>query len=184
MANSKYNWGKLKLDFFESDFTDVKTFLIEKCSFTKRQLNSNNTAVKTKGWAKEKKNIFNDSFKRARKNMVQSVKPYIEKYLMTLMEAKTCTINSLMERLYQDIAIDSPDRLSMKISDIKIILEMIKNELGEPIKVQKNQNENLDINVLMDQIQKSDEPVDQRKLEREIYGDREVIEIEIDGVKM
>lgn len=61
MAVKKYDWLKLKQDFFESEFDDVKWFLREKwVNYTTWWI-----AKQTKWWTKEKQKIGEKAFDKA-----------------------------------------------------------------------------------------------------------------------
>lgn len=186
MPKSKHNWDKLKLEFFQSDFSEVKPFLIQKGVLRKGQKYGSNTAVKTKGWGKEKRTLFENAFKVVKKDMTNEIKPYIKEYLISFIEAKILCINGLIERMGHDMNFNNPNRLSMKVTDLRSILEIIKTELGEPIKIaDKGQvKPDIDLNKLIERIEKSDEPFDPLKNEKELYGEpTDLPEIYIDGVK-
>ena len=69
---AKYNWVKMKREFFESDFQDVAPFLLAKYKINTVQ--SSQSRERTKGWADEKREISEQLKIQAVKNFQSNLK--------------------------------------------------------------------------------------------------------------
>lgn len=118
----KYNWGKLKNDYLVSNTQDVSTFIKQRLG--KDTANDSNIANQTKGWKKEKEDLWNQS----RNYIKNRIKNDYEIARQELIQQKWKTI---------DIIIQRRDK-ARSISELNKVLEVLKRELGEPLKIDQN----------------------------------------------
>ena len=129
MAKQKYDWAKLKLEFFESDIDDVKSFL----SQIWINLNWWWIAKQTKGRWKDKierkDNAVKKALEKKQKEMMKSLEVPIEK----LLQGKKDAIESLLEDIVKK-------KWKLNASDKIKILNALKTELWEPTTIAKSDN--------------------------------------------
>lgn len=128
MAKKKYDWAKLKLEFFQSDFDDVKWFL----SGLWVDYNSR-TALHVKWWAKEKQEFKQKITEKALENAFKKQAKELEIPMDQLSKAKKNAvikaINVMME-----------DKLSM--ADSERIIRILRTEMWLPNTYSRNENIN------------------------------------------
>lgn len=133
---AKYNWHKLKLDYYESPIMEVKGFF-ESLSHTY----TSHTKLKTRWWGEDKK-IFIKNYKNKAEDeltekMVEIYQPSVEEIsqvyrsVMTIIRAKTIEWNQKI-RKDEKWNIIVPD--DIKISDVIAVWELIRTERGLPTK--------------------------------------------------
>lgn len=128
MAKKIYDWTQLKLDFFASDYDDVKGFMAELWS-----LYDWNCRKQTKWRAKEKeeykKKILDKALERRMKEEAKKLEVPIE----ALMKWKKEAIESLLEDIVKK-------KWKLNASDKIKILNALKTELWEPTTIAKSDN--------------------------------------------
>ena len=129
MAKQKYNWYKLKLEFFQSDFDDVKWFLSELwVNYTTGWI-----AKQTRWWTKEKQEYNQKITEKALQNALKKQAKDLEIPMDQLAKAKKNAvikaINVMME-----------DKLSM--TDSERIIRILRTEMWLPNTYSRNENIN------------------------------------------
>ena len=127
MAKLKYDWAKLKLEFFQSDFDDVESFLNHKW------ITLNVNRKWTKWWAKEKQEFKQKITQKALENALKKQAKELEIPMDQLSKAKKNAvikaINVMME-----------DKLSM--ADSERIIRILRTEMWLPNTYSRNENIN------------------------------------------
>ena len=127
MAKKKYDWAKLKLEFFQSDFDDVKSFLNTKWMLWKV------SSRWTNWWAKEKQDFKQKITQKALENALKKQAKELEIPMDQLSKAKKNAvikaINVMME-----------DKLSM--ADSERIIRILRTEMWLPNTYSRNENIN------------------------------------------
>lgn len=127
MAKQKYDWYKLKLEFFQSDFDDVKSFLNTKWMLWKV------SSRWTNWWAKEKQDFKQKITQKALENALKKQAKELEIPMDQLSKAKKNAvikaINVMME-----------DKLSM--ADSERIIRILRTEMWLPNTYSRNENIN------------------------------------------
>ena len=127
MAKKKYDWAKLKLEFFQSDFDDVKSFLNTKWMLWKV------SSRWTNWWAKEKQDFKQKITEKALQNALKKQAKDLEIPMDQLAKAKKNAvikaINVMME-----------DKLSM--TDSERIIRILRTEMWLPNTYSRNENIN------------------------------------------
>ena len=127
MAKLKYDWAKLKLEFFQSDFDDVKSFLNTKWMLWKV------SSRWTNWWAKEKQDFKQKITQKALENALKKQAKELEIPMDQLSKAKKNAvikaINVMME-----------DKLSM--ADSERIIRILRTEMWLPNTYSRNENIN------------------------------------------
>lgn len=143
-GKQKYDWAALQREFIEGPWREVTEFLRHKAIPRHRHI-----AVKTKGWAEEKKRTEQQAYEEAKKRLVhrraeiittmdehildiaQALLPFLKLYL-----AKVTTMTADEIRMIQ------PEQLRAILtpSEIKTIWEMIMVRLGLPTSISKSEN--------------------------------------------
>ena len=128
MAKKKYDWAKLKLEFFQSDFDEIKSF------FTDKWLTYNSEIRKRTNWWTEAKQDFKQKItQRALENALKKQAKELEIPMDQLSKAKKNAvikaINVMME-----------DKLSM--ADSERIIRILRTEMWLPNTYSRNENIN------------------------------------------
>ena len=135
---TKYDRPALKLEFFESDFDDVYSFIKTRLN----QKTDKNTQIKnrTKGRAKEKQERKEKILEKALAKKQNELAKKLEISVDELLQAKRTVIDLLQVKLKQSLQkID--DWWSITMRDLETIWRMTKTELWEPTVVSKNEND-------------------------------------------
>jgi len=134
MPKQKRDWNKVKLEFIQSDFDEVKQFMQDKYNIYNWEI-AKNTKGRTKDKVERKKKILEKALEKSAKKQADSLELTIE----FLKKAKK---NALIKIAKQ---ITTNDLMSVK--DLVRWLWTIKTELWEPTKITKNENMNKEENV-------------------------------------
>lgn len=133
----KYNWDKLKLDYFSSPVMEVKDFFQYQYSTY-----SGHIKQKTIGWRKEKDGIIKHCSKLAKQEIQEELKELYKTSSIELSKMHETTMILFKSKLFnlaQNVSKDEkgniilPENLNLK--ELKIIWEIVKTELWEPIKI-------------------------------------------------
>ena len=127
MPKQKYDYKQLKIDYFQSDYEDVKGFM----ESIWRSYDWN-CRKQTRGWGKEKQ-AYKDKIlaKALEKNALKQANE-LEVPIDTLKKAKKKAIIKIINYLNKEL---NP-------SDMEKVVKMIKTELWEPTTYSKNENMN------------------------------------------
>ena len=118
----KYNWLKLKNDYLMSDIQDVSVFIKQRLG--KDTAKDNNIAKQTKGWKSEKEDLW----KRSQDYISDRIKNDYEVAREELIYQKWKTI---------DLIIKNREKVR-SVTDLGKVLDIIKRELGEPLKIDQS----------------------------------------------
>lgn len=135
MAKQKHDYNNLKLEFFESDFDEVKSFLSGKWVVynTKRWEN-------TRWWTKEKKERKEKIVEKALARKQDELAKKLEIPIEHLLETKKATIQLMRKKLKY---ISELEKLwDIDLNDLEKIWRIAKTELWEPTTVSNNTNNN------------------------------------------
>lgn len=125
---TKYNRTALKLEFFQSDYDEVESYLSQK--WIKR--NWWGIAKQTKGRAKEKQEYKNNILQKALEKKAKEEAKNLEVSVDQLKQAKKTVIWLLMKKLKEVI-----EWGDINVAEQEKILKMIKTELWEPTNISK-----------------------------------------------
>ena len=128
MPKQKRDYSAIKLEFFQSEFDEVKAFITDKWLI----YNSERTK-RTKWRTKEKQEMKTKIVQKAVQKNINKRADKIEIPVEALQESKVKFLWKIMEMW-------DMEKLSMK--DLALWLEKIKTELGEPEHVSANYNMN------------------------------------------
>ena len=126
--NLKYDWPALKLEFFESDFDDVYSFIKTRLN----QETDKNTQIKnrTKGRAKEKAERKEKVLEKALAKKQNELAKKVEISVDELLQAKRDIVDLLkvkLEEYFNDL--DENGKSKINVKDLKTLREMTKTEL-------------------------------------------------------
>ncbi|MDD2870451.1 MAG: hypothetical protein PHS49_00540 [Candidatus Gracilibacteria bacterium] len=132
----KYNWHKLKLEYFTSPKMEVKEFFESKYSTYSGHIKS-----KTNGWRDDKNELIkkckNQAENELRDNLKEIYKPSIEE-LSNIYKSLMFIIRAKVVNLSQNIIKDEKGNITLpsdlNIRELKIIWEIIRTEMGLPVK--------------------------------------------------
>lgn len=142
----KYNWDKLKLEYFISSIMEVKEFFESEYSTY-----TGHTKAMTKWWSIDKQELIKSCKNQAeielRENLKEIYKPSREE-LSQMYKATLYIIKAKLLNLEQGITKDAKGIITLpkdlKIRELKIIWEIVRTEMGLPIKYYHNQ---IDFNI-------------------------------------
>lgn len=137
MARTKYNRPEIKLDFFSSDFMEVKPFMESKWYGWNWNINQH-----TRGWWKEKAKYMDRVLQKAITRNSDKQAKSLKVTMEFLQKAKKNALIKIAKQITED------DLITMK--DLVIWLWTIKTELWEPTKITKNENNNTNNEELTD----------------------------------
>jgi len=138
MAITKYNRPEIKLDFFSSDFMEVKPFMESKWYGWSWNINQH-----TRGWWKEKAKYMDRVLQKAITRNSDKQAKSLKVTMEFLQKAKKNALIKIAKQITED------DLITMK--DLVIWLWTIKTELWEPTKITKNENNNTNNEELSDE---------------------------------
>ena len=116
MPKQKYDWEELKQEFFESDYMEVKPFLIAKWITYEKQ-NRTHTAGRTKAKREHKKQILN----KTQEGEIQVKIDYAKRREQKVQEAIDWIIDDIIKR------VKNTDNRKERVT----YLEKLKEDIGE-----------------------------------------------------
>lgn len=135
---SKYDWKGLKLDFYQSEYDEVKAFF-EATGVPYNRF----TREKAKWWAKDKQEwkdwVINKALAKEQEKRAKELEIPIDQ----LKSLKKSAILLYAKHLNKYIK-DEKGTLKINVSDLDKIIKSIKVELWEPTTITKNENINKD----------------------------------------
>lgn len=129
MAKQKYDWSALKLEFFNSEYDEVKEFFKQKYNVYNR-----NTQQNTRWRTKEKQAYKEKILAKVLEKKAKEEAKNLEIPVWKLKEAKKAVVGLLMKKISDVIN----EKSNLSIKDQERILKMIKTELWEPTTISKN----------------------------------------------
>lgn len=128
MAKQKYDRPALKLEYFQSDIEEIKSF------FTDKWMPYNSEIRKrANGWWKEKKARKEKMIQKAIEEQARKEAKSLEIPVGTLMKAKKMALTKIIKMMAEE---------KLDMQDIERGLKNIKTELGEPTNIWSNYNFN------------------------------------------
>lgn len=148
MPLKKYNWSQLKLEFFLSDFDEVKGFFEHKVGIYNAGITR-----RTKGWKKEKK-----AFKRTIIN--DALKKFQDEQKEKMDEALDNLMGDISQRLERDKVKELPS------NEIFIYWKILMTMSGRPIVIRQSRNECFNTEIPLEEIMKANQEERQRNYEK------------------
>lgn len=131
MPKTKHDWTKLKHEFLEWEYEDVKSFLSQKWI----KLNGGWIAKQTKWWAKERReNKEKALVKATEKSIAKQAKELeipIDQLTLAKKNAVVKVINKMMDK-------------DLDMSDLERTIKILRTEMGLPTSYSKNENTNIE----------------------------------------
>jgi len=121
--------------FFESKLNIVEDFAKEDLQISDRVIGSRDFKKFTDGWEIEKKKFLMDEYDKA---LQRAKEKRIKDYAIDqeqLSKDKWNIVKGLIETVKKAEDPNTKEFYTVKVADRKIVLDMIKTELGEPLKV-------------------------------------------------
>lgn len=129
MAKQKYNWYKLKLEFFQSDFDEVKWFLSELwVNYTTGWV-----AKHTRWWTKEKQEHNQKIIEKALENALKKQAKDLEIPMDQLAKAKKNAVIKAINQMMDN---------TLSMSDSERIIRILRTEMWLPNTYSRNENIN------------------------------------------
>ena len=129
MRGKGYDRQALKLEFFQSDIDEVKSFLTDK------KVTYNSVSRKyTKWWYNEKQEYKNKILEKALEKRAKEEAKNLEIPVDKLMKAKKAVIWLFMQKVEKELLQKDPN---INVKEFDKILKIIKTELGEPTNISK-----------------------------------------------
>lgn len=129
----KYDRQALKLEFFQSDIDEVKSFLDDK-KVTYNSVSRRNTKWRYNEKQQYKDKILQQVLERRAKEEAKSLEIPVDQ----LMKAKKAVISLFMNKLNKTLAEQKKDEdADFNVKEFEKILKVIKTELGEPTNISK-----------------------------------------------
>lgn len=154
MAEKKYDYIKLEQQFDESKYNQVKSFLVAILGLSDKQAKSSFWRGKTRGWAKRKREFLQQiDEKRRNKSIEDSAIPLdLTEWNKKLRDSK----KKLFEIAFKTIEKADEAKLGdiKTINSIKILVDLLKIELGEHTSIVSSNNTNTDRVVISKEIDK------------------------------
>lgn len=116
MPSKKYDWGKLKQEFFESDYLEAKPFLIAKdipYSAPNKKM--------VKGWRESKKEYQKQILEQSKEKVVEVKIDYAKRREQKVQEAIDWIIDDIIKR------VKNTDNRKERVT----YLEKLKEDIGE-----------------------------------------------------
>lgn len=139
MGVQKYDYQALKLEFFKSDFDELKAFLSEKwVNYT-----SWGIAKMTRWWTKEKQEWKEKILQKALEENAKKQAKSLQVPLEELMKWKKAILQLLLVQVSKYVKLSQKwEDFDIDTNDVDRILKIFKTELWEPTKITKNENTN------------------------------------------
>lgn len=136
MQQTKYDYNALKLEYFESDIDEIKSFRLDKgLTYSSR------TREMTKGRGQEKQKRKDAIIQKALERKKNEIAKKLEIPVEDLFAIKKQAIELMKAKLnqYAKKRKENPDDTPINIKDVDKIRKMSKTELWEPTIVAKNE---------------------------------------------
>lgn len=141
MPKQKHNYTKLKAEFLNSDFAEVKSFITHKWLKYSAE-----RGRRTKWWAKEKLENDNKALIQATENAITKKANSLEIPMEQLSIAKKNAVIKVINMMMDE-------KNPLDVADMERVIKMIRTEMGLPNTYTKNENMNTEkiewIHILM-----------------------------------
>jgi hypothetical protein len=158
MGTAKYDWQKIKLNYFESDIIEVKGFLMAVMGLDNKTASNSFWKLKTLNWRSEKEEILKSQIEKTKEQLL-SENPELRIDLTKLLKAKQDIIQLVVDGLNEFKQFVEFDQygtpvMSKNALAIKTLLDLVKVELNEPTSYVKNDNlnKNTDLNSVLKEL--------------------------------
>lgn len=129
MRGKGYDRQALKLEFFQSDIDEVKSFLADK------NMTYNSVSRKYTKWRYNEKQEYKDKIlQKALERRAKEEAKNLEIPVDKLMKAKKAVIWLFMQKVEKELLQKEPN---IDVKEFDKILKIIKTELGEPTNISK-----------------------------------------------
>jgi hypothetical protein len=128
----KHLW---KSDFFDSKYNIIEEFAEERLNLPQRVIGSRDFKKFTEGWEIEKKKFLIEEHDKAMQRIKEKK---IKEYTMDqerLVKEKWDIVSGILDTVKKANDPNAKEFYMVKIADRKLALDMIKTELGEPLKI-------------------------------------------------
>lgn len=134
----KFDFSALKLEFYQSDYDEVKWFFVDNYQTYTARIRTN-----TAGWSEDKKLRKQQIMEKALAKEQEKRAKELEIPIDQLKSLKKSAILLYAKHLNKFIK-DEKGTLKINVSDLDKIIKSIKVELWEPTTITKNENINKD----------------------------------------
>ena len=139
MPKQKYDYNKIKMEFMQSDFDEVKWFIIDKWL-----IYNSWWTTRTKWWAKEKQKLKEKILAKATQNAINKQAKELEIPMEQLTIAKKNAVVKVIQKMMNK---------DLDLTDLERTIKIIRTEMGLPTTYSKNENMNTEkiegIHILM-----------------------------------
>lgn len=129
MPKQRYDLVALKKEFMDSEFSEARSFLVSKWLVTK--INS----IKTKWWAKEKRENKEKVLQRATEKAITKQANALEIPMDQLTLAKKNAVVKVINKMMDK---------DLDMSDLERTIKILRTEMGLPTSYSKNENTNIE----------------------------------------
>ena len=129
----KYDWNKLKLEFFKSDYDDIAPFIEQ--TLGQKTAKNGTIARNTKWWDKEKKEYKNWILEKALLLNANKQAKELEIPMEQLWMAKRNAVIKVIQQMMNK---------DMDINELERTIKIIRTEMWLPTTYSKNENLNTD----------------------------------------
>lgn len=139
MPKQKYDYNKIKMEFMQSDFDEVKSFITHKwLKYSAERWR------RTKWWAKEKIELKEKILEKATQNVITKQAKELEIPMEQLTIAKKNAVVKVIQKMMNT---------DLDMSDLERSIKILRTEMWLPTTYSKNENMNLEkiewIHILM-----------------------------------
>jgi len=130
MPKQKYDYNKIKMEFMQSDFDEVKWFIIDKWL-----IYNSWWATRTKWWAKEKQKLKEKILAKATQNAITKQAKELELPMEQLTIAKKNAVVKVIQKMMGN---------DLDMADMERAIKILRTEMWLPNSYAKNENTNID----------------------------------------
>lgn len=130
MPKQKYDYNKIKMEFMQSDFDEVKWFIIDKWL-----IYNSWWTTRTKWWAKEKQKLKEKILAKATQNAINKQAKELELPMEQLTIAKKNAVVKVIQKMMGN---------DLDMTDMERAIRILRTEMWLPNSYAKNENTNID----------------------------------------
>ena len=130
MPKQKYDYNKIKMEFMQSDFDEVKWFIIDKWL-----IYNSWWTTRTKWWAKEKQKLKEKILAKATQNAINKQAKELELPMEQLTIAKKNAVVKVIQKMMWS---------DLDMTDMERAIRILRTEMWLPNSYAKNENTNID----------------------------------------
>lgn len=130
MPKQKYDYNKIKMEFMQSDFDEVKWFIIDKWL-----IYNSWWTTRTKWWAKEKQKLKEKILAKATQNAITKQAKELELPMEQLTIAKKNAVVKVIQKMMGN---------DLDMADMERAIKILRTEMWLPNSYAKNENTNID----------------------------------------